>query len=183
VSVEGAATMTKARSKRTEHAKQKLPRTCILDSNILISLANPDDPSYKNVREYIEALKSFGTLFYLSSIVETEFSSNGSIGDVIAVLGQNNVRRIAYDHADAHRAKILKGKHEQVRGAKKEAHLLDMMIVAQASRLNLEVVVSADKKMLSFLKEAGIPALDVNVSLGAFLISDTPLYGNNDLKA
>lgn len=175
--------MTKPRTKRVEPAKQKLPRTCLLDSNVLISLSNPDDASYKNVREYIEALKSYGTLFYLSSIVETEFSSNGSIGDVIAVLGQNNVRRIAYDHADAHRAKILKANHERVRGSKKEAHLLDMMIVAQASRLNLEVVITADKKMLSFLKEAGIPALDVNVSLGDFLIADTPLYGGSDLQA
>lgn len=175
--------MTKARAKRTESVKQKLPRTCLLDSNVLISLADPGDANHKNVREYIEALKTYGTVFYLSAIVETEFSAEGSINNVIAVLGPQNVRRVAYDHADAHRAKILKGKHEQVRGAKKEAHLLDMMIVAQASKLNLEVVVSADKKMLSFLKEAGIPALDVNVSLSDFLISDTPLYGSSDLQA
>jgi predicted nucleic acid-binding protein len=176
-------TMTKANAKRAEPTKQKLPRTCLLDSNVLISLANSADVNHKNAREYVEALKLYGTMFYLSAIVETEFSSDGSINNVIAVLGPQNVRRIAYDHTDAHRAKILKSKHEQVRGAKKEAHLLDMMIVAQASKLNIEMIMTADNKMLSFLKESNIPVLNINISLNDFLISDTPLYGGSDLQA
>lgn len=174
--------MTKGRPPVSAAPKQKLPASCLVDTNFLISLAKPDDINHKNAHEYLDLLKSVGVVFYLSSVVEAEFQ-NGSIAHVIALLGAERVRRIPFDHTEAQQARMLKARHERERGAKKQAHLLDMMIVAQASKRNVEAVITGDKKMLSFLADVGIKALDINVKVSEFVLADSPLYGSSDLQA
>lgn len=174
--------MSKGKSLVTEPIKQKLPASCLVDTNFLISLAKPDDVNHGNAHAYLELLKSVGTTFILSSVVEAEFE-NGSIANVIALLGAQRVRRIPFDHAEAHQARTLKARHERERGANKQAHLLDMMLIAQVSKRSIEAVITGDKKMISFLSEVNIKTIDISIKIDTFLVAGTPLYGGNDLKA
>lgn len=174
--------MSKGQTAASADPKQKLPATCFVDTNFLISLAKPDDVNHKNAQEYLELLKSVGTVFVLSSVVEAEFE-NGSIANVIGLLGPQRVRRIPFDHTEAQQARNFKARHERVRGGKKQAHLLDMMLVAQASKRNVEAVITGDKKMISFLGEVGLKALDINVKVSDFMLAASPLYGGSELRA
>lgn len=174
--------MSKGKPGTSAEPKPKLPATCLVDTNFLINLANPAEANHKNAQEYLELLKSVGTVFILSAVVEAEFE-NGSMASVIAVLGPQQVRRIPFDHTEAQQARTLKARHERVRGGKKQAHLLDMMIVAQASKRNVEAVITGDRKMISFLAEVGIKALDLNVKVSEFMLASSPLYGGSDLRA
>lgn len=78
---------------------------------------------------------------------------------------------------------MLKARHERDRGASKQAHLLDMMIVAQASKRNVEAIITGDKKMISFLKDMSIKVLDINTNVNDFMLANPPLYGTGGLRA
>lgn len=170
-------------AKKVTPETKKIPRTCLLDSGVLIALVNPLDVHHQNAKSYVQVFSQLGVKFYISAIAETEFAS-GNLADIIQYLGSENIRRLPYDHSNVRQTKELRKRHER-RGASKQAHLMDMMIVSHMLNPNysIDCVISADEKMLSFVKSEGIAAVDINVPYEKWSIADTPLFGNQDLKA
>lgn len=133
----------------------------LVDTCSLISYVDERQPHHDAARQYIQHALSTGVKVFLSGLVVAEFSRRQNIMDI----GLSNFVPSPFNIPDGLVAAKFAELVKRESGEDRSSVLVDVMLIAQAHRLQLESILTDDVKLvarlerLNDLKETGVKAV------------------------
>lgn len=118
----------------------------LVDTSFLITLVHTYRENHETAKEFFKHALATKTKLYLSSLVVAEFSQRQSIND----LGLVNYIPVPFNITDGIFAAELAVKIKKDEGDEREAFKVDIMIMAQAEKLQAGIITDDGKTMKKY---------------------------------
>jgi hypothetical protein len=117
----------------------------LIDTGYIIALANPAERGHAAAQEYWRYFTTrFGKPLYLSSIVVSEFELKQKVPDFVL----NSTIMLPFNYSDAIQAAKYDWTRDRPEGQPRDALKDDIKIIAQASLVGAEFIITRDGESL-----------------------------------
>lgn len=130
-----------------EEKENKRMAKILIDTGVLISLADGSRPNHKNAAEYVSSAIEQGHILCVSALSVAEFSVKGNFDEILGVFPEINVEAFDGAHAQV-AAKLYAPAREENPSVKRNIVKVDTMLIGQAIASELEIILSEDEASL-----------------------------------
>lgn len=156
----------------------------LIDTGVLISLADASRKNHGNAADYVSSAIEQGHILCVSALSVAEFSVKEDIGKILDVFPEIVVESFDREHA-AEAAKLFVPAREENRDIPRNVVKVDSMLIGQAIASKLDIILSEDESSLirwtkTYCSRTGVPLRAVSIS-APFSPDAFALDGQQDL--
>lgn len=141
----------------------------LIDTGVLISLADASRKNHGNAADYVSSAIEQGHVLCVSALSVAEFSVKEDFKKILDVFPEIIIEAFDGEHA-VEAAKVFVPAREENRNISRNAVKVDSMLIGQAIASKLDIILSEDESSLirwakSYCSRAGVPLRAVSISI------------------